>query len=100
MLAPPLAISERDFQAMVRELAEWMGWRTYHTWRSDHSPAGYPDLTMVRGRRIVYAELKSERGRVSQEQAAWLDALLATGQCEVKLWRPSMWESVVATLGR
>jgi len=100
ILAPTLAISEREFQATVLELAAWMGWRTYHTWRSDHSPAGYPDLTMVRGRRIVYAELKSQWGRVSRQQAAWLDALLATGQCEVRLWRPSDWESIVAILAR
>jgi hypothetical protein len=33
----------------------------YHTFDSQHSAAGFPDLVMARGRRLVAAELKTER---------------------------------------
>lgn len=49
---------------------------------------------MLRRSRLVFAELKSTRGRVTPEQQAWLDQLPATGT-ETYLWRPADWLSGV-----
>lgn len=90
-------VSERQWQRTVREYAEAMGWRVYAVWRSDHSPAGWPDLALVRPPRLVFAELKSERGRPTPAQLAWLEDLRASG-AETHLWRPSDWDEVQEVL--
>jgi hypothetical protein len=101
--------SEAGFQRAVIDLARLMGFRVAHFraaqtgkgWRTpvQADGAGFPDLLMVRGGRVIAAELKAERGRVSDEQLAWLDALAAAG-VEVAVWRPRDWGRVVATLAR
>lgn len=93
-----LAPSERQFQAAVLEYAELVGWRCYHTRASRRSRAGFPDLTMVRCDRLVFAELKTNRGRVPTEQAAWLDALARCGAVETDLWRPIDWSTIERVL--
>ena len=92
-------VSERDFQAAVVELAHLQGWRTYHTHDSRRSAAGFPDLTLARGSRLVFVELKSERGRVTSDQRGWLDALGET-PAEVYVWRPADWDRIEALLAR
>lgn len=69
----------------------------YHTWRSFHSPAGFPDCVMVRiepGPRLIFAELKSEKGKVTPEQEQWLEALQFIG-VEAYLWRPADFDDIV-----
>jgi hypothetical protein len=92
---PPL--TEAQFQAQVIQLATLLRWRCYHTWTSLHSAAGYPDLTLVRGKRLVFAELKSERGKVRPEQEAWLHDLHEAG-AQAFIWRPSEWARIVEIL--
>jgi hypothetical protein len=58
---------------------------------------GYPDLTLVRGGRMVFAELKAQDGRLSAEQTAWLDALKQT-KAEVYVWKPSDWPTIKRVL--
>ena len=89
--------SEKTFQAWLVELAEAHGWLVYHTYDSRRSEPGFPDLCMVRGRRVVFAELKSQKGRVSTPQQNWIAALGATA-VEVYLWRPSDRDLIEATL--
>jgi hypothetical protein len=72
----------------VRQVAQLRQWLGYHTHRSDRSDAGFPDLVLVRDERVIYAELKTERGRVTPEQRRWLDTLAGAG-VEVYLWRPA-----------
>ena len=60
---------------------------TYTIGFPDH--AGFPDLVLVKDRRIIFAELKSRDGKPSRDQAKWLQALAATGRVEVYLWRPA-----------
>lgn len=81
-------MSEAAFQTHVMAIARTLRYRFYHTHDSRRSPAGFPDLVMVRPRRLVFAELKRERGRVSQEQTQWIFELQGAG-AEVYLWRPS-----------
>lgn len=90
-------ITEKQFQAQVVELAQRLGWKVHTTWTQIHSPAGFPDLTMARGGRLVFAELKSEKGRVTEAQRDWLARLRVAGT-EAYLWRPSDFEDVVQIL--
>lgn len=50
--------------------------------------AGFPDVVLVRPPRVIFAELKAEKGRTSESQQTWLAALM---ECNVEtyLWRPS-----------
>ena len=92
---------ENQLQDEVETIARGLGYLVYHTWNSQHSAAGFPDLMMVNpvSRRLVYAELKSATGKLRPEQAAWLDALDQVAQhinrhlhvdCVlVCIWRPS-----------
>lgn len=91
-------ISERAFQQRVVDLARLRGWRVFHPHDSRHSAAGWPDLAMLRARQLVFAELKSETGRPTDEQRAWLAALSAVPGVIVRLWRPSDWSDVEAVL--
>lgn len=92
-----LLISERDFTDQIRDTARLLGYRRYHTWLARHSTAGFPDEVLVRPPRTLFAELKAENGKLSVAQEAWLDALAACGH-EVFLWRPSMFDAIVAYL--
>jgi hypothetical protein len=88
---PPLR--ESDMLESLREAAKLGGWAFYHTWFSKRSGRGFPDLVLVHpSRGIIFAELKTARGRVRPEQAAWLDALRAAASSNravwVCLWRP------------
>ena len=94
MTDPHLAISERDFQAQVVQLSELCGWMVYHTYDSRRSNAGFPDLVLVRPPQVVFAELKSQKGRVRPQQEVWLSALGASDKVTVALWRPSDWDDL------
>ena len=79
-------ISEKAFQAQVIDLARMLGYLVYFTWRSIHSPAGFPDLVLVRGDgspgnpgRILFIELKREGARLSPAQEDWARALRNAG---------------------
>jgi hypothetical protein len=91
VLPEPKKLNEKDLTRAVAQTAKDWGWLRYHTHRSDFSPAGYPDETLIRGPRLVIAELKSDNGVVSDKQREWLDALAAVPGIEVYLWRPSDW---------
>lgn len=93
---PPLDISEAAFQQLVTDLATVCGFRHYHTHDSRRSPAGFPDLVLVR-ERLLFVELKTERGRLRPEQRAWGMSLMLAGQ-DWRWWKPSDWDEVVATL--
>ncbi len=102
------AISERDFERQVMELAKLTGWRTAHFrpaktskgWRTPVSGggAGFPDLVLVRGRELIFAELKREGAKLRPEQREWLDALCRVPGVVAKLWRPSDFEEIEKTL--
>ena len=99
MSDPATLVTERQFQAAIIDLARWTGWRWYHTHDSRRSVAGFPDLTLVRDTRLMFAELKAERGKVSGDQQAWIDALRAAG-ADVRVWRPGDWNEIEQTLRR
>ena len=96
--------NEASFQKMVIQYAELSGWRVYHVTnvsgrlRATTSP-GFPDLVLVRGERMVFAELKTDRGKTTKAQDEWLSALRQT-PAEVFLWRPRDWDEIERTLAR
>ncbi len=92
-----LRMSERDLQDAVVGAAKLGAWLVYHTHDSRRSEGGFPDLVLVRGRLCIFSELKSEKGRVSHEQATWISHLRAAGQL-VAVWRPSDLDRVVRLL--
>lgn len=71
----------------------------YFSWTSIHSPRGFPDLVLVspERKRVIFAELKTEQGKVSEHQQAWIEALRQAG-AEVYVWRPSQIESIAQIL--
>ncbi|WP_051914610.1 VRR-NUC domain-containing protein [Thermorudis peleae] len=76
-----------------------LGWQVYHTWISVRSPAGFPDLVLAKpGRPLILTELKTERGKLSPAQEAWLAVLQQVPGIIVRVWRPSDWDEIVAAL--
>jgi hypothetical protein len=91
-------ISEKHWQDDVLEIAQLFGWRCYHTYDSRRSNPGFPDLVLVRPPVLIAAELKTERGRVSPIQQAWLNELAQCHQIRTYLWRPADRDQVLAAL--
>lgn len=92
-------LTERAWQAQVEAIARTAGWLVYHTHDSRRSVPGFPDLVLVCGPRLIFAELKTQKGRITPDQQRWLDALTAAS-VEVYVWRPADNDDVVATLTR
>ena len=86
-----VAMTEAELSENVRQLASGLHYLTYHTWRSDHSAAGYPDWTLVKQGRLIFVELKRQRGKTSKYQEQWLGALRECPLIEVYEWHPSDW---------
>jgi hypothetical protein len=88
-----LGQTEKQFEAAVVEYARLHSWVTYHTHDSRRSPEGFPDLVLARGDKLLFAELKSDRGRLSDAQLQWIEVLQRTGAV-VCVWRPSDWPGI------
>lgn len=97
--------TEADLLAYVRRTARLLQWRAYHTLWSVGSDGGMPDLILVRPPRVLFAELKTERGKLTKGrlhptnrgrrtrwtdgQLEWLADLAHCPGVETYLWRPS-----------
>ncbi len=93
-------MSEKQFQSQVLQLAKLSGWLTYHTHDSRRSAPGFPDLVLVKAPLVLFAELKSARGKLRPEQEAWLEALRGCRTVGARLWRPSDWPEMKETLSK
>lgn len=98
--APPL--TERQFQTQVRELFGRLGWtHIYHTYDSRRSDIGFVDLVLVHPKHgILFAEIKTDKGRTTPEQDAWIDAINVASAAHggpriAVVWRPSDWDRIV-----
>ncbi len=102
-----IKVSETEFLGQIIQLARLCGWRCAHFrpaktekgWRTavQADGAGFPDLVLVRHSRVIFAELKSEKGKVSPEQKEWIEALKITGNM-MEIWRPSDWDRIEEAL--
>lgn len=90
--------SEKSFQQQILQLAHLTGWRSYHTFDSRRSAPGFPDLVLVRPPRLLFVELKSERGRLRPEQRVWLEDLALCDSVHARLWRPGDWTEIEKAL--
>jgi len=108
-------VRERHLQNAIVKAARLLGWLVHHTrpalsqtgrW---HTPLqghrGFPDLVLVYPAQdeneqtaVIFAELKSERGRVSDAQRCWQEALMRAQGVEYYIWRPSDLPSILARL--
>ena len=82
-------MSEKDFQAAVVKLAKEFEWMVYHTYDSRKSTPGFPDLLMLKGKRMLVIELKTEKGKTTKAQDEWLDAFGKVETRHVDVWQPS-----------
>lgn len=91
-------LTEAQFQSWVIGVARWNGWMVQHTrpareasgsWSTPITgDIGFPDLVLAhKTHGTIFVELKSETGRISTFQTAWLETLRAGAECYV--WRPS-----------
>jgi len=100
--------AEEVFVAHVVQLAQSNSWlvahfrpaRTAQGWRTAMTgDKGFPDIVAARNGVHVFAELKTDKGRVSPEQKSWLAALAFVGNARaanhVYLWRPKDWDQIV-----
>jgi hypothetical protein len=94
----PALRTEKAFQAWVQQEALAAGWMYHHVHDSRHSPAGYPDTTLVRETRLVFAELKMPGKRPTMAQQAWLDALAGVTQVQSAVWNPDDLETILEVL--
>jgi VRR-NUC domain len=106
-------MDERTFEKQVVDLAHMYGYRVAHfaaamnargNYRTPtrYDAKGFPDLVLVRNdfgdqpKRLIFAELKSDTGRLSKDQALWIDDLASTAEAYV--WRPRDWDDIVDIL--
>lgn len=56
---------------------------------------GFPDLALAKDGRVLLAELKTDDGKPTPQQVAWLAAAGGHG----RLWQPRHWEAILLDLG-
>jgi hypothetical protein len=103
----PIHVSEAEWQSAVVDLAHLGGWRIFHALPASRGGRiathtighnGFPDLVLVHALRgVLFVELKTTRGRISEDQDAWITELAAAG-ADVRVWRPSDLNEVRRTL--
>ena len=98
-------LTEKQFEAQVKELAKMFGYFYYHTHRSQFSPSGFPDCVMARIEpepRLIFAELKTDDIKNSQpsfDQWLWLYILQQLPRpVECFLWRPDDFDEIAELL--
>jgi len=112
-----LHLTEAQFQEMIVARARAQGWLIHHD-RGDYrqciaGDSGFPDLVMSDAALTIFAEVKSERGKLTDHQAhwlqnlsvipadQWLDGSATSVEREgvlVAVWRPSDWPTIQEVL--
>jgi hypothetical protein len=99
---PILTLDEKELTDLVigsktnPGVARLFGFACYHTLRSKGSQPGFPDWTLARDR-VVFLELKTETGKVSDAQKEWLTALTAAN-VEAYVVRPHHFDAITVVL--
>ena len=99
-------LSEREFQdQIVREATDPVvgnGWLVFPDNDSRRNNAGFPDLVLVKGGKIIFAALKreSKRAKLRDDQVVWIEELkrASSKNVMVAVWRPSDRDHIWAVL--
>lgn len=81
-------MKEAHLQGAVIDMCRLFGVAWYHTYSSRQSVAGWPDLALCGTRGFMTRELKTDTGRLSEEQQNWGLMLRAAG-VSWDVWRPA-----------
>lgn len=99
---PLTDVTEKELQSQLFGtkvgIAKMLGWVCYHTLKSRGSDPGFPDWTIARDR-VIFAELKAEKGKLSDAQITWIHRLSMAG-AEVYVVRPRHLDAVAWVLGK
>jgi len=104
--------SEKDFSSFFEDALRLYGWRFFHQRpayergrprNAQTGDPGFPDYVCAKNGRVLFVELKSDKGRVSPNQRAWLDAIMPvdspfTYVRSAHVFRPKDWDAVVELL--
>ena len=92
-------ISEKAFESQVKDLAKIFHVdKYYHPFLSTWSEKGFPDSTIIKVPRLIFAELKSENGKLAPAQEEWLELLRQCTTVEVYVWKPHQIEEIAEIL--
>lgn len=106
----PTFRNEDHFTNSVRKAAQTLGWKVYHPFskvlysvKKKKSPGlrvtpGYPDLTLVKPPRVIFAELKMPKGYPTKAQKEWGALLEACPGVSYYLWKPKDWDEILSVL--
>ena len=92
------AETEEHFMQRIIDLARQLGWLVYHCRDSRGSQPGFPDLILLKGKKLIVWECKSLKGRTTPSQQEWLDAFWCAGVTEAHVIHPPAWEYIRRTL--
>ena len=90
-------MSEAQWQQRITDTCDLLGLKWHHETDSRRSRKGFPDLVIAGPGGLIFAELKSQKGKVRAEQEEWIGALLTSG-ARAYIWRPQDWPLVVQAL--
>jgi hypothetical protein len=111
-------VSENAFEDKLLAAAAAHGWRCHAERKATVSVdrfgkkrvitpikghAGYVDVTMAHASRgIVFAELKTDKGRLGEGQPEWITTLahydVPGSPVLVEVWRPADWDAIIVCL--
>jgi hypothetical protein len=99
VMRQPLQVPESALLRALREAAQGAGYLCYHTHRSDHSEAGWPDVALCKPHHPLYLlELKTATGKLTVEQDRWITTLAQCTSVHAAVVRPADLEDLVAML--
>lgn len=111
--AADIQIAERDLQQAVIDTARTFAWTVAHFraaqtskgWRTPVAAdgKGFPDLVLAHpDGRLIFAELKRLGGRITPEQARWLELLRQVADAnelvEAHVWTPLEWPAPIVQI--
>jgi len=97
-----MEITEKQFSTQIESLLNHFGWRWTHFrpartmkgWRTPLTgDKGFTDYCAVRNGMCLFIEIKSEKGKLTPEETAWMQDLKEVAQISLgvmyHLWHPS-----------
>jgi hypothetical protein len=93
--------AEAQLLADLRAVALRYSWLFYHTYDSRRSDAGFYDVVLAHPTRpapLYLVELKTQSGKATTAQLAWLHAASQATRIETGIWRPGDLPGIVDVL--